>query len=87
MNGLKCAAACHMMKIRRVKEDMPGAEPICERYDVHRHNPQNEFECSNNYTRCMASYALFYAFSAFQFNMTESSVGFEPFITQEVLFR
>ena len=80
-------AACHMMMVGRVKEGIHDADPFRQRYDIHRYNPRYEFKCSNNDARGMANFTLLTAFSGFQFDLVEWSVGFEPVITQEGLFR
>ena len=78
MNGFEYAAACHMIMVGLVDEGMRCVEAVRHRYDGARRNPWNEFECGNNYARSMASYALLNAFSGFQFDMVNGSIGFHP---------
>ena len=61
---------------------MRCVEAVRHRYDGERRNPWNEFECGNNYARSMASYALLNAFSGFQFDMVNGTVGFQPVQSQ-----
>ena len=87
MNGFEYAAACHMIMVGLVDEGMRCVEAIRHRYDGERRNPWNEFECGNNYARSMASYALLNAFSGFQFDMVNGSIGFHPIQPQNGEFR
>ncbi len=78
MNGFEYSAAIHMIMQGLVKEGMTCIEAIRQRYDGERRNPWNEIECGSNYARSMASYALLNAFSGFQFDMTQGTIGFNP---------
>jgi non-lysosomal glucosylceramidase len=78
MNGFEYSAAIHMIMQGLVEEGMTCIEAIRQRYDGERRNPWNEFECGSNYARSMASYALLNAFSGFQFDMTQGTIGFNP---------
>jgi len=78
MNGFEYSAAIHMIMQGLVEEGMTCIEAIRHRYDGERRNPWNEFECGSNYARSMASYALLNAFSGFQFDMTQRTIGFNP---------
>ena len=87
MNGFEYAAAIHMIMVGLVDEGMRCIEEIRRRYDGERRNPWNEFECGNNYARSMASYALLNAFSGFQFDMVQQTIGFDPIRTNGDRFR
>ncbi len=51
---------------------------VRDRYNGTKRNPWNEFECGSNYARSMASYALLLAFSGFEYDMYNKSIGFSP---------
>ncbi len=87
MNGFEYAAASHMIMVGLVEEGLHCVEAVRYRYDGARRNPWNEFECGNNYARSMASYALLNAFSGFQFDMIQCSLGFHPVRTIQGSFR
>ena len=55
------------MMVPRVKEGIRGAELISRRYDVHRHNPRNEFDCGHIFARYVASIALTFGISGLTF--------------------
>jgi non-lysosomal glucosylceramidase len=71
MNGFEYSAAIHMI-----------VTALRQRYDGERRNPWNEFECGSNYARSMASYALLNAFSGFEFDLVQHSIGFTPVPSQ-----
>ena len=81
MNGFEYQAAIHMIQEGMVTEGLEIVTAIRDRYDGHRRNPWNEFECGSNYARSMASYALLPALSGFTFDMTRGEIGFDPVAT------
>ncbi|MEZ4729679.1 MAG: GH116 family glycosyl-hydrolase [Caldilineaceae bacterium] len=87
MNGFEYSAAIHMIMLGLVDEGMTCIKAVRMRYDGERRNPWNEFECGNNYARSMASYALLNAFSGFQFDMVNQTIGFNPVRTKDGHFR
>lgn len=78
MNGFEYQAACHMIQEGMIEEGMTIVKAIRDRYDGHKRNPWNEFECGSNYARSMASYALLIAFSGFTYHMSYKRMGFNP---------
>ncbi len=78
MNGFEYQAAIHMIQEGLLEEGMEMVKALRERYDGEKRNPWNEFECGSNYARSMASYALLNAFSGFEFDMVNGTLGFNP---------
>jgi non-lysosomal glucosylceramidase len=78
MHGYEYAAACLMLQNGLLDEGMTVVKSVRERYDGEKRNPWNELECGSNYARSMASYALLNAFSGFEFDMVQKTLGFKP---------
>ena len=78
MTGFEYAAAIQMIQNGLVDEGMQIVSAVRDRYDGEKRNPWNEIECGSNYARAMASYALLNAFSGFEFNLVEKTIGFHP---------
>ena len=78
--GYEYAAAVQMIQIGMIDEGMTVVEAIRDRYDGAKRNPWNEFECGSNYARNMVTYALLNAFSGFEFDIPNRSLGFNPMV-------
>jgi hypothetical protein len=78
MNGYEYAFAAQLVSIGMVEEGLKVVEAIRARYDGHRRNPWNEFECGSNYARSMASYSLLLIFSGFEYDMVKKCLSFTP---------
>lgn len=78
MNGFEYQAASHMLLHGMEKEGLECLSAVRQRYDGKTRNPWNEFECGSNYARSLASYALLLAYSGFQYDMSQGSLGFSP---------
>jgi hypothetical protein len=61
-----------------VEEGMAVSRAIHDRYDGHLRNPYNEIECSDHYSRAMASYGAFIAASGYESHGPQGYLGFAP---------
>ena len=55
--GIEYQVASHLIEEGFVEEGLTIVKAVRFRYDGHRRNPWNEYECGNYYARAMASYA------------------------------
>lgn len=78
MYGFEYSAAALMIQEGLVDEGLEIIRTGRKRFDGHRRNPWNEFECGSNYARSMASYSLLLALSGFKFDATRKMIGFSP---------
>ncbi|MCG8479596.1 MAG: non-lysosomal glucosylceramidase, partial [Spirochaetales bacterium] len=78
MNGFEYAFAAQLISSGMVEEGVEVVEAIRDRYDGHKRNPWNEFECGSNYARSMASYSLLLVFSGFAYDVPNGSIAFSP---------
>ena len=78
MHGFEYQAAAHMIQMGMTEEAHNIVSSIRSKYDGHKRNPYNEFECGSNYARSMASYAILLAHSGFTYDMTQHTIGFAP---------
>jgi hypothetical protein len=54
------------------------ARAIHDRYDASLRNPYNEIECSDHYSRSMASYGAFLAACGYESHGPKNHLGFAP---------
>lgn len=83
MNGFEYQVASHL-----IYEGEPDSEPVTrglaivraihDRYHPSRRNPYNEIECSDHYSRSMASYGAFLAACGFEYDGPAGHLGFAP---------
>lgn len=85
--GTEYSAASHMIMVGLVDEGMTVVKEARKRFDGERRNPWNEFECGSNYARSMSSYALLNAFSGFEFDLVQHTIGFNPVQMENGRFR
>ncbi|MFO0952097.1 MAG: GH116 family glycosyl hydrolase [Isosphaeraceae bacterium] len=83
MSGFEWQAAAHMVFEGRDQPDLlqaglAVARAIHDRYDARRRNPYNEVECSDHYSRAMASYGLFLAVCGYEHHGPKGHLGFAP---------
>jgi uncharacterized protein (DUF608 family) len=78
MSGFEWQAAAHMVWEGLVTEGLAVARAIHDRYDARLRNPYNEIECSDHYSRAMASYGLFLAVCGFELHGPKQQIGFAP---------
>lgn len=87
MTGFEWQAAAHMISEGLVEEGMAVSRAIHDRYDGHLRNPYNEIECSDHYSRAMASYGAFIAASGFESHGPQGYLGFAPKVRDGETFK
>jgi hypothetical protein len=60
---------------------MAVSRAIHDRYDGHLRNPFNEIECSDHYSRAMASFGTFLAACGYEYHGPRKRIGFDPRIS------
>ncbi len=83
MSGFEYQVAGHMIWEGMVQEGLAIARAIHDRYHAARHNPWNEVECGDHYSRAMASYGVFLAACGWEYHGPRGHVGFAPRINAE----
>lgn len=83
MTGFEWQAAAHMVWEGLDQQDLlehglAVGRAIHDRYHASLRNPYNEIECSDHYSRAMASYGLFQAVSGYQCDCPAGYLGFAP---------
>ena len=78
MTGFEWQAAAHMISEGLVEEGMAVSRAIHDRYGAERRNPYNEIECSDHYSRAMASYGAFLAACGYESHGPKGYLGFSP---------
>ena len=78
MSGFEHQAASHMIAEGLMLEGMAVTRAIHDRYHAARRNPYNEIECSDHYSRAMASYGSFLTACGFEFHGPKGYLGFAP---------
>jgi len=78
MSGFEHQAASHMIAEGLVLEGMAVTRAIHDRYHAARRNPYNEIECSDHYSRSMASYGSYINACGFTYHGPKGHIGFAP---------
>lgn len=78
MSGFEHQAASHMMAEGMVLEALAVTRAIHDRYHAARRNPWNEVECSDHYSRAMASYGTFISACGFEHDGPSGHIGWAP---------
>jgi len=78
MSGFEWQAAAHMISEGMVEEGLAISRAIHDRYDASLRNPYNEIECSDHYSRAMASYGTFLAACGYESHGPQGYLGFAP---------
>ena len=86
MTGFEWQVAAHMIWEGMVEEGLAIGKAIYDRYLPKDRNPYNEIECSDHYSRAMASYGAYMAICGYQYDGPEGILSFAPRI-QEKDFR
>lgn len=83
MSGFEHQVASHMMAEGMVEESLVLTRMIHDRYHAFKRNPFNEIECSDHYSRAMASYGTFITACGFTHNGPKGHIGFAPKLNPE----
>jgi len=83
MTGFEWQVSAHMLRVGMIEEGLAIGKAIYDRYQPAKRNPYNEIECSDHYSRAMASYSTFLAACGYRYNGPEATLGFGPTIKQE----
>ena len=66
-----------------VDEGLTVVKAARERFDGHKRNPWDEFECGHHYSGTMSSWSLLVALSGFTCNASRGFMSFDPVINRE----
>jgi non-lysosomal glucosylceramidase len=83
MSGFEHQAASHMIAEGLVLEGLAVTRAIHDRYHASRRNPYNEIECSDHYSRAMASYGSFITACGFIYHGPKGHIEFASRLTPE----
>jgi hypothetical protein len=88
MTGFEYQAAAHMIwegldQPDLLQNGLAITRAIHDRYNAALRNPYNEIECSDHYSRAMASYGVFQAACGFNCHGPQGHVEFAPRLTPE----
>jgi hypothetical protein len=78
MSGFEHQAASNMISEGLLLEGLAVTRAIEDRYSARLRNPFNEIECSDHYSRSMASYGSFISICGFECHGPEGHIGFAP---------
>ncbi len=78
MNGFEYQAAAHMIAEGLVTEGLAVVRSLHDRYSAPKRNPYNEIECSDHYSRSMASYGAFLTMCGFRWHGPRKHLAFAP---------
>lgn len=83
MSGFEYQVASHMMAEGLVEESLAVTRTIHDRYDAKQRNPWNEVECSDHYSRAMASYGVFLNACGFDYHGPDGYLAFAPQFSED----
>lgn len=83
MTGFEWQVAAHMIREGMLQEGLAIGKAIYDRYSPDARNPYNEIECSDHYSRAMASYGAFLAMCGYRYNGPEAKLAFGPKMQQD----
>jgi len=83
MSGFEHQAASHMIAEGLVLEGLAVTRAIHDRYHASKRNPYNEIECSDHYSRAMASYGSFITACGYEYNGPAGYLAFAPRLSPE----
>ncbi len=78
MTGFEHQLASHMIWEDKLDYGLSLVKAVHERYGATKRNPYNEIECSDHYSRAMASYGAYIAACGFTYNGPKGQLGFAP---------
>ncbi len=83
MSGFEHQAASIMLSEGLLLEGLAVTRAIDDRYSARLRNPFNEIECSDHYSRSMASYGTFISICGFEYHGPKGHIGFLPRLKPE----
>jgi hypothetical protein len=88
MTGFEYQAAAHMIwegddQPELLRNGLAVARAIHDRYNAALRNPYNEIECSDHYSRAMASYGVFQAVCGFHCHGPRAYLEFAPRLSRD----
>jgi hypothetical protein len=88
MSGFEYQAAAHMVWEGRDNPDLLEhglaiTRAIHDRYNASLRNPYNEIECSDHYSRAMASFGVYQAVCGYEYHGPKGHIGFAPRLSPE----
>ena len=78
MSGFEYQVASHMVGEGLLQEGLAVARSVHDRYHPAKRNPWNEIECSDHYSRAMASYGVFLNVCGFHYHGPQGMISFKP---------
>ena len=81
--GIEYQVAAGMMWEGLADEALVMVKAIDDRYDGALHNPWNEVECGDHYSRAMASWSVLLALTGYLYDGPQGVMGMSPRITPE----
>lgn len=82
-SGVEYQVGSHMIYEGLMTEGLAMCRAVHDRYSPGRRNPYNEIECSDYYSRAMASWGVLLALSGFQYHGPKGHMAFNPRITPD----
>ncbi len=76
--GIEYQVASHLAAEGFVVQALEIVRAVRRRYDGHKRNPWNEYECGSFYARAMASYSLLASWSGFRYSAVKKTLWFGP---------
>ncbi|MCM2369595.1 GH116 family glycosyl hydrolase [Aporhodopirellula aestuarii] len=83
MTGFEWQVAAHMIWEGMIQEGLAIGRAIYDRYRPAARNPYNEVECSDHYSRAMASYGAYLAACGYRYDGPEGKLAFGPRLSPE----
>jgi uncharacterized protein (DUF608 family) len=83
MNGFEYQVASHMIYEGLLEKGLATAKVVHDRYNALKRNPYNEIECSDHYSRSMASYGVYLATSGFEYHGPKGALTLIPRMQKE----
>lgn len=83
MNGFEYQVASHMIWEEMLEKGLATAKVVHDRYNPLKRNPYNEIECSDHYSRSMASYGVLLAVCGFDYHGPRGHLSFAPKLNPE----
>ncbi|MDC2888767.1 hypothetical protein [Psychrosphaera algicola] len=83
MTGFEWQVAAHMIWEGMVEKGLAIGKAINDRYQPELRNPYNEIECSDHYSRAMASYGAYTAMCGYQYDGPDGFLAFAPKLQPE----